>query len=53
MSKRNYTITMDVDLLNLVHRIAELDRRSGSNVIEVAVAHYAKKPEVRELLETA
>jgi hypothetical protein len=48
--KRSYTVSIDTAVLDLVLKIAAADRRSGTNVIEVAVLHYAKQPQVRALL---
>ena len=51
--KRSYTVSIDTSVLDIVLKIAEADRRSGTNVIEIAVLHYAKQPHVKALLAEA
>lgn len=47
MAKKQFTTRIDEEVLNLARKIAEVERRSVTSVIEIAVIEYAERRGLR------
>jgi predicted transcriptional regulator len=48
MVKKPFTTRIDEEVLALAQRIADIERRSVTSVIEVAILHYATERGLRQ-----